>query len=190
MKSAILAIGAASVSTVLVVAATAASTGAPISRAGTSRVAVAAPAMNMGMGSMAAMPMAAGDAMSRAMPASAAVARINMVIVPDALMGSNKRTHDAYVPAYISAKAGQQVVVTVYNLDTAPHSFTASALGLNVIVPGASGQGGVGTKTFSFTVGKAGTYHWKCILPCDNGGANAWAMTHDGYMAGTITIQR
>lgn len=117
------------------------------------------------------------------------VERVNMVIVPDSLHGSDKKTHDSYIPAFLSAKAGQQVIVTVVNLDTSPHSFTAPALHLNEIVPGAKDQGLEGTLTFSFTVSKAGVYHWKCIMPCDNGGVNAWAMTHDGYMAGTITIQ-
>jgi plastocyanin len=115
--------------------------------------------------------------------------RVTLVIVPDALKGSDKRTHDAYVPASFTASVGQQVIVTVYNLDTAPHSFTAPGLSLNVIVSGARDQGYVGIKTFSFTAKKAGTYRWKCILPCDNGGVNAWAMTHDGYMAGTVTIR-
>ena len=81
------------------------------------------------------------------------------------------------------------MIVTVYDLDTAPHSFTAPGLGLNVIIPGGSDQGIEGIKTFSFTANKAGSYHWKCILPCDNGGVTAWAMTHDGYMAGTVTIK-
>jgi plastocyanin len=113
---------------------------------------------------------------------------LTMVIVPDALLGSNKRVHDAYIPANIAARAGQKVIVTVYNLDTAPHTFTAQDLHLNVFVPGAKAQGLEAVTTFTFTVGKTGKYHWKCILPCDNGGLNAWAMTHDGYMAGTITI--
>lgn len=115
--------------------------------------------------------------------------RINLVIVPDALRGSDKHTHDAYIPSSFTAAVGQQVIVTVYNLDTAPHSFTAPGLGLNVIVPGGPDQGIEGVKTFSFTARKAGSYHWKCILPCDNGGVHAWAMTHDGYMAGTITVK-
>ena len=115
--------------------------------------------------------------------------RVNLTIVPDALMGSNKRTHDAYIPAFITARAHQPVIVIIYNLDTAPHSFTAPSLGLNAIATAAKDQGGVGVTTFSFTAAKAGVYHWKCILPCDNGGVNAWAMTHDGFMAGTITIQ-
>ncbi|HXT34660.1 MAG TPA: hypothetical protein VN837_03690 [Chloroflexota bacterium] len=127
------------------------------------------------------------QAISKAAPRAE---QVNLVIVPDALLGSNKRTHDAYIPAFLTATAGQPVIVTVYNLDTAPHSFTAPALGLNVIVPGATSQGLKGTATFSFTASKPGVYHWKCILPCDNGGVNAWAMTHDGYMAGTITVAR
>ena len=125
-----------------------------------------------------------------AAPAAAlAPESINLTIVPDALMGSNKHTHDAYLPAYLSARAHQKVIVTVYNLDTSPHSFTAPSLGLNAIIAGAKSQGGVGMTTFSFTAARDGVYHWKCILPCDNGGANAWAMSHDGFMAGTITIR-
>jgi plastocyanin len=124
-----------------------------------------------------------------ALPTTAqAPLQVNMVIVPDAVLGSNKRTHDAFVPAVLTAKVGQKVIVTVYNLDTSPHSFTAQALGLNAIVAGAKSQGLEGITTFSFTASKRGTYHWKCLLPCDNGGVNAWAMNHDGYMAGTITI--
>jgi heme/copper-type cytochrome/quinol oxidase subunit 2 len=114
--------------------------------------------------------------------------QVNLVIVPDALGGSDKKTHDAYIPTVMTATAGRKVIVTIYNLDTAPHSFTSPALGVNQIVPGAKAQGLKGVATFSFTASKPGTYHWKCILPCDNGGVNAWAMTHDGYMAGTITV--
>ena len=189
MRTKIPMLGAIAISTLLVGAGVA-SGSSSAGHTGTAHAALAAPAMDMSMRGMASMPAIASEAAGRAVSSSVAAARINLVIVPDALMGSNKKTHDAYVPAYITAKAGQEVVVTVYNLDSAPHSFTASALGLNVIVPGAASPGAVGTKTFSFTVSKAGTYHWLCILPCDNGGAHAWAMMHDGYMAGTITIQR
>jgi len=115
---------------------------------------------------------------------------INMVVVPDSLAGSDKRHHDAIIPAYISAQVGQKIIITFYNIDTAPHSFTAQGLGLNVIIPPAPKDGVPSITTFSFTVNKVGTFHWKCILPCDNGGVNAWAMIHDGYMAGTIVIQR
>ncbi len=121
---------------------------------------------------------------------SAALAplRVNLVVVPDSLRGSDKRHHDAIIPATLTAVVGQKVIVTVYNIDTAPHSFTSSALGVNAILKAAPADGVPGVTTFSFTANKAGTYHWKCILPCDNGGVNAWAMTHDGYMAGTVVI--
>jgi plastocyanin len=114
---------------------------------------------------------------------------VNLVIVPDSLTGPDKKTHDAYIPAYLAAQVGQKVTVTVYNLDTASHSFTSPALKINEIIPAAKANGLEGSLTFTFTASKAGVYHWKCILPCDNGGVNAWAMTHDGYMAGTITIK-
>jgi plastocyanin len=131
------------------------------------------------------------NAATAARGAASAIApeQVNMVIVPDALRGSNKRNHDAFLPAYISAQAGQKVTVTVYNLDQSPHSFTAPALGLNVILPGSAGDGAVRVTTFTFTAPKAGVYTWKCVMPCDNGGVNAWAMTHMGFMAGTITVR-
>ncbi|HVA88480.1 MAG TPA: cupredoxin domain-containing protein [Chloroflexota bacterium] len=130
------------------------------------------------------------NAATAARGAASAIApeQINMVIVPDALRGSNKRNHDAFLPAYISAQAGQKVTVTVYNLDQSPHSFTAPALGLNVILPGGASDGSVRATTFTFTAPKAGAYTWKCVMPCDNGGVNAWAMTHMGFMAGTVIV--
>jgi hypothetical protein len=36
-------------------------------------------------------------------------------------------------------------------------------------------------------VRKPGVYHWWCVMPCDD--AHGWAMQHDGYMAGTITVR-
>ncbi len=122
-----------------------------------------------GMAAIHPLAQASRDAAQPA-PPQVVVERVNLVIVPDALHGSDKKTHDAYIPAYLRAQAGQQVIVTIYNLDTSPHSFTSPALGVNVIVPGAKNQGLEGTTSFSFTARKAGTYHWTCILPCDNGG--------------------
>jgi hypothetical protein len=121
-------------------------------------------------------------------PAALAPARINMVVVPDSLRGSDKKTHDAILPANLAAVAGQKVIVTVYNLDTAPHTFTSTSLGVNVTLKAAPSDGVASVTVFSFTAPKAGVYHWKCILPCDNGGSNAWAMTHDGYMAGNVVV--
>jgi hypothetical protein len=51
-----------------------------------------------------------------------------------------------------------------------------------------STKGGVPAITiFSFVVRKPGSYHWLCVMPCDD--AQGWAMQHDGYMAGTITVR-
>lgn len=120
--------------------------------------------------------------------ASLTPARVNMVIVPGVRLGTDKKMHDAYTPTDFSAKAGQPVIVTIYNYDTAKHSFTAPALHLNVIIPGARRDGVPAVKTFRFTVNKAGAYHWLCVMPCDD--AQGWAMRHDEYMAGTVTITR
>jgi plastocyanin len=120
---------------------------------------------------------------SAALPAE----RVNMVVVPGVRLGPDKKMHDAFTPTDITAVAGQKIVVTVYNYDTGPHSFTAPALGLNVVIPGARQNGVPAVKTFSFTVKKAGSYKWLCVMPCDDV-AKGWAMRHENYMAGTVTI--
>ena len=119
---------------------------------------------------------------------SYAPASVNMVIVPDSVKGTDKKTHDAYLPATITAHVGEKVTVIVYNLDTAAHSFTSTSLGVNIAMAPAPSDGVPGVTTFSFTATKAGVYPWLCTLPCDNGGTNAWAMTHPGYMAGEVIV--
>jgi membrane fusion protein, multidrug efflux system len=142
-------------------------------------------------------------------------ARVNMVIVPGGRLGSDNKMHDAFTPTDFTAVAGQTIIVTVYNYDTMPHSITTpgmmaagmmygaatsgmmgtmsrqSAAGahLNVTIPAAPKDGVPAIKTFSFRVTTPGSYHWLCILPCDDD-ANGWAMSHDHFMAGTITITR
>ena len=115
--------------------------------------------------------------------------RVNMVVVPGVHLGPDKKMHDAYTPTDLTAVAGQKIVVTVYNYDTGMHSFTAPALGLNVMIPAARQDGVPAVKTFSFTVKKAGAYRWLCVMPCDDL-AKGWAMRHENYMAGTVTITR
>jgi hypothetical protein len=63
----------------------------------------------------------------------------------------------------------------------------ASALHLNVLIPGARRTGVPAVRVFRFTAHKAGAYQWHCMQPCDDA-AGGWAMAHQGYMAGTITI--
>ena len=128
--------------------------------------------------------LAAPHAVAHVTPAS-----VNMVIVSGVRLGPDKKMHDAFTPTDVTARAGQQIVVTVYNYDTGAHSFTAPALGLNVVIPASARNGVPAIKTFSFTVKKAGSYQWLCALPCDSD-AKGWAMSHDHYMAGTVTIEK
>lgn len=97
------------------------------------------------------------------------------------------KLHDAYSPADFTVQAGIPVQVTVTNYDTGSHSMTSSALGLNQMMKAATKEGVPAVTTFTFTPQKAGKFNWHCIVPCD-GGPNGWAMSHDGYMDGYITV--
>ena len=80
-------------------------------------------------------------------------------------------------PSLFSARAHSVVEVIVANHDTGPHSFTSSALGLNVEIPASS------TKIFRFETPASGRYHWHCDAPC-----GGWVMSHEGYMQGYVTV--
>jgi len=95
------------------------------------------------------------------------------------------KLHDSYSPASFAVQEGIPVQVTVENFDTGKHSMTVPGLGLNQVMQGATKAGVPTTTTFTFTPTKDGTFHWMCVIPCDG---NGWSMTHDGYMAGTITV--
>lgn len=96
--------------------------------------------------------------------------------------GPDGKWHDAFLPADFSVPRDVPVKVTVFNYDDAPHSFTAPALHLNEIIPGAK-AGKPGKLTFTLKAVKAGRYAWWCTQPCD-----PWAMSHDGYMRGFVTV--
>jgi heme/copper-type cytochrome/quinol oxidase subunit 2 len=115
-------------------------------------------------------------------------ARVAMVIVPGVHLGPDHKMHDSYTPTDFTAPAGEKIIVTVYNYDTGRHSFMAPSLHLNVLIPAAQRTGVPAVKVFSFTVPRAGIYRWHCMQPCDDE-AGGWAMAHQGYMAGTITIE-
>ena len=92
--------------------------------------------------------------------------------------------HDAFLPADFTVQPGYTVTVTVYNYDDMPHSFTSSSLGVDETIPGGSASAPTKT-TFTFTApSKPGSYQWWCALPCD-----PWAMAHDGYMRGYMTVR-
>ena len=96
--------------------------------------------------------------------------------------GSDGKWHDSFLPANFNVLAGVPTKVTVVNYDEMPHSFTSSALHLNVLIPAAKGNT-PGTVTFTFTAKKAGKYLWWCNQPCD-----PWAMAHIGYMRGYVNV--
>ena len=97
--------------------------------------------------------------------------------------GSDGKWHDAFLPADFSVKAGSTVHVTVYNYDDMPHSFNSSELGANATISAGS-EAKASKTTFTFTAPqKTGKYDWYCAMPCD-----PWAMAHDGYMKGYVTV--
>jgi uncharacterized cupredoxin-like copper-binding protein len=150
---------------------------------------------------------AGGAAANAALPTK----RVTLTMKPDAKVGSDGDKHDTTLPADFSVKAGQAVRLTIYNYDDMPHSFTSPGLGRGGAIPAAMQQmqgtaqdlkvmpmAGMGvnqtipggtaahpSKTvITFTApSKAGTYLWYCRIPCD-----AWAMAHDGYMRGHVTV--
>lgn len=97
--------------------------------------------------------------------------------------GPDGKWHDAFLPADLTVKAGQRVTLTFKNYDDMAHSFNAAQLGVNVTIPGGKGNQ-PGTATVTFTAPKKpGAYLWICAMPCD-----PWAMSHDGYMRGYVTV--
>lgn len=93
--------------------------------------------------------------------------------------GADGQIHDVFSPAFFTVPAGKTVHVTVYNYDDMWHTFTSSALGLNVLVPPG---GDHPTKvTFSFTAPSSGNYYWLCAVPCD-----PYSMHTPGYMEGEV----
>jgi len=97
--------------------------------------------------------------------------------------GPDGKWHDAFLPAEIAVKAGQRVTLTFANSDDMPHTFTTSQLGVNVKIPGGS-EKAPGKATVTFTAPSTpGRYLWICAMPCD-----PWAMAHDGYMRGHVTV--
>lgn len=97
--------------------------------------------------------------------------------------GPNGVWHDAAVPAIFSVHAGQKITVVAYNYDGAPHSFTDPMIGVNKVLPKGSMSHPSETK-FTFTAPSTpGRYPWWCVFPCD-----PWAMSHNGYMRGYVTV--
>lgn len=98
--------------------------------------------------------------------------------------GPDGQWHDAALPAIYSVQSGAVITLTLVNDDSSPHSFTSPTLGVDQVVPGGS-PNKPGQATVKFTAPtKAGQYEWWCKFPCD-----PWAMTHNGYMRGYLTVK-
>ena len=99
--------------------------------------------------------------------------------------GPDGTWHDAFLPADFSVQAGATVKVTIVNYDGGPHSFTSPQLGVNQTIPGGGSLSAPRTVTFTFIAPKTpGKYAWWCAVPCD-----PWAMAHDGFMRGFVTVK-
>lgn len=100
-------------------------------------------------------------------------------------LGPDGQWHDAFLPADFSVRPGATVTVTVLNYDSGPHSFTAPSMHVNAVIPGGGSMGAPTHYTFTFKApATAGKYAWWCAIPCD-----PFAMAHDGYMRGYVTVR-
>ena len=116
----------------------------------------------------------------------AAPQTINVAVKADdehGRLGPDGKWHDAFLPAEFKVHPGAKVTVTVANYDGGAHTFTSPSLGVNATLPAGSMKNPHQT-TFTFTAPKkAGRYAWWCAIPCD-----PWAMAHNGYMRGYVTV--
>jgi plastocyanin len=100
-------------------------------------------------------------------------------------LGPDGKWHDAFLPADFSVRAGSTVTITVENYDNGPHTFTSPSMGVNEIISSGGGLGAPHQMTFTFKAPtQPGKYAWWCSVPCD-----PWAMAHDGYMRGYVTVK-
>lgn len=112
---------------------------------------------------------------------------IALTILPGGKLGPDGKLHDTFSPADYQLIQGVPVDLTIYNYDGGKHSVTSTALGLNVQADPSPKNGVPGVTHYTFTPSKAGSFTWMCVDTCD-GQNKGWAMSHDGYMMGTINV--
>jgi plastocyanin len=99
-------------------------------------------------------------------------------------LGPDHKWHDAFLPADFSVHAGGTVTISINNYDSGPHTFTAPSMNVNAVIPGGGSLTAPQKASFTFKAPtKPGRYQWWCAVPCD-----PWAMAHDGYMRGVVTV--
>lgn len=121
-------------------------------------------------------------------PATENVQHVSLVVNPGYKLGSDGKLHDAFTPGNFEILAGEPVELTIYNFDDGKHTLSSKDLGVNVQIEGSKKKGEPSVTTYKFTPTKSGTYKWNCLDECD-GENGQWAMTHDDYMMGNITVK-
>jgi plastocyanin len=112
---------------------------------------------------------------------------VYLTIEPGAKLGADKKLHDAFINGDIKITAGKAVTLNIFNYDDGTHTMTSPDLGMNIKIKGSTKKGQPALTTFTLTPSKEGTFIWFCADPCD-GEKKQWAMAHDGYMKGKITV--
>ena len=100
---------------------------------------------------------------------------VYLSVSPGIKPGPDGQLHDAYSVTSFQVHAGVPVTLVIDNTDSAVHSITSPAAGVNIVVK-------PGMHTYTLLVHRSGVFQWYCNYPCD-----PYSMMHDGYMRGTIT---
>jgi hypothetical protein len=132
---------------------------------------------------------APGTVQTQTAPVAAAEQPDNvyMAIEPGAKLGPDKKLHDAFLNGDIQITAGKAVTLNIFNYDDGTHTFVSPDLGINIKIKGSTKKGEPALTTFTFTPSREGSFIWFCADPCDSE-KKQWAMAHDGYMKGKITV--
>ena len=129
---------------------------------------------------------APGASTSAVVPASASNAvQVKLEINPPPLggvKGPDGLVHDAFVPGTFTMTVGKTYDVTIYNYDVQSHSWMSPDLNVSAVAPAGTASSPSITH-FTIKPTKPGTIQWFCALPCDK-----WAMAHNGFMRGYVTV--
>jgi uncharacterized cupredoxin-like copper-binding protein len=112
-------------------------------------------------------------------PSPAVAPLISVNVAGGNKRGPDGKMHDSFSKTNFAVKVGQPTHLRINNTDDVPHSITSAGTGVSITVA-------PGVHTYTMVAKAAGRFMWMCVIPCDSG-ANGWAMTHPGYMAGYIT---
>jgi excisionase family DNA binding protein len=118
-------------------------------------------------------------------PMSANTQRVVMLIDPPPVHGlrnPNGKVVDAFIPSGFTVEQGTTVVLTIFNYDDTPHTFTSPGLGIDALIP-PSRAGSPNSVTVRFTPRRPGSFRWRCRVPCDS-----WSMARRGYMSGAVQV--